>query len=198
MPPIESRHVRDAESLSGGDHGLDSADWKVGVGPHSSAIRGRSGRVRSISSMGRRRVRPTSAVDSLRRDQDSLRLSTGTLPATSRLCHRVTASDSKKVFPMYDSIVVGAGINGLTCAAYLAKAGRKVLVLEANPRVGGFVVTEDAPGAPGYKVNPYAIEFPFADMNPSVASELDLARFGLRFVPLDPNTAPSSAYPCSP
>jgi beta-carotene ketolase (CrtO type) len=88
---------------------------------------------------------------------------------------------------MYDIIVVGAGINGLTCAAYLAKAGKKVLVCEANPQVGGFVVTEDAPGAPGYRVNPYAIEFPFADMDPSVANELDLARFGLRFVPLDPN-----------
>jgi beta-carotene ketolase (CrtO type) len=88
---------------------------------------------------------------------------------------------------MNDVIVVGAGINGLTCAAYLAKAGQKVLVLEANPNVGGFVVTEDAPGAPGYRINPYAIEFPFADMNPSVAEELDLARFGLKFVPLDPN-----------
>jgi beta-carotene ketolase (CrtO type) len=89
---------------------------------------------------------------------------------------------------MYDVIVVGAGINGLTCAAYLAKAGHRVLVLEANPHVGGFVITEDTPGAPaGYKINTYAIEFPFADMNPSVARELDLARFGLRFVGVDPN-----------
>ena len=90
---------------------------------------------------------------------------------------------------MYDVIVVGAGINGLTCAAYLAKAGHRVLVLEANPHVGGFVITEDTPGAPaGYKINTYAIEFPFVDMNPSVARELDLARFGLRFVGVDPNT----------
>jgi len=88
---------------------------------------------------------------------------------------------------MYDTIVVGAGINGLTCAAYLAKAGQRVLVLEANPEVGGFVATVEPPGAPGYRVNPYAIEFPFAGIKPSVAEELDLARFGLTFVPLDPN-----------
>lgn len=89
---------------------------------------------------------------------------------------------------MNDVIVVGAGINGLTCAAYLAKAGQRVLVLEANPQAGGFVITEDAPGAPaGYKINTYAIDFPFTDMNPSVARELGLERFGLRFVELDPN-----------
>ena len=37
----------------------------------------------------------------------------------------------------WDAIIVGAGHNGLTCAAYLARAGRRVLVLEARPRVGG-------------------------------------------------------------
>lgn len=89
---------------------------------------------------------------------------------------------------MYDAIVVGAGINGLTCAAYLGKAGKRVLVLEANPQVGGFVVTEQTPGAPeGYRINPYAIEFPFADMKPSVHEELGLGRFGLRFTHPDPN-----------
>jgi len=88
----------------------------------------------------------------------------------------------------YDVIVAGGGINGLTCAAYLSQAGKRVLVLEANPQVGGFVVTEDVPGAPdGYKINTYAIEFPFADMKPSVTKELGLERFGLRFVGIDPN-----------
>ena len=89
---------------------------------------------------------------------------------------------------MYDVIVVGAGINGLTCAAYLSKAGKRVLVLEANPQPGGFVITEQTPGAPeGFKINTYAIEFPFADMKPSVVEELGLARFGLRFTHPDPN-----------
>ena len=41
----------------------------------------------------------------------------------------------------YDIIIVGGGHNGLTCAAYLAKAGRKVLVLEGNEQVGGAAVT---------------------------------------------------------
>jgi beta-carotene ketolase (CrtO type) len=92
------------------------------------------------------------------------------------------------VVTMNDVIVVGAGINGLTCAAYLAKAGQRVLVLEANPHVGGFVITEDTPGAPaGYKINTYAIEFPFVDIKPSVVQELELARFGLRFTAPDPN-----------
>jgi phytoene dehydrogenase-like protein len=59
---------------------------------------------------------------------------------------------------VYDVVVVGAGINGLTCAAYLGKAGKRVLVLEANPHAGGFVITEDVPGAPaGYRINTYAM-----------------------------------------
>ena len=43
----------------------------------------------------------------------------------------------------YDAIVVGAGHNGLTCAAYLAKAGRKVLVLERRHAIGGATVSEE-------------------------------------------------------
>jgi beta-carotene ketolase (CrtO type) len=69
----------------------------------------------------------------------------------------------------------------------LAKARKRVLVLEANPHPGGFVITEDVPGAPGYKMNPYAIEFPFVDVKPSVVHELGLSKFGLRFTAPDPN-----------
>ena len=81
----------------------------------------------------------------------------------------------------------GAGINGLTCAAYLSEAGKRVLVLEANPQAGGFTITEQTPGAPeGFKINTYAVEFPFADMKPSVVEELGLERFGLAVHPPGP------------
>ncbi|MFB3117283.1 MAG: FAD-dependent oxidoreductase, partial [Myxococcota bacterium] len=49
----------------------------------------------------------------------------------------------------YDAIIVGGGHNGLTCAAYLAKAGRKVLVLERRHLVGGAAVSEEK--YPGFK-----------------------------------------------
>ena len=51
----------------------------------------------------------------------------------------------------YDCIVVGAGHNGLVCASYLARAGRSVLVLEANEQVGGAAITREF--APGYRVS---------------------------------------------
>ena len=51
----------------------------------------------------------------------------------------------------YDAIVIGAGHNGLVCASLLGKAGRKVLVLEANEQVGGAAVTREF--ADGYSVS---------------------------------------------
>lgn len=76
---------------------------------------------------------------------------------------------------MYDTIIIGAGHNGLVCAAYLAKAGRKVLVVEANERVGGAAVTR--PFAPGFRVSAGAHLISLLD--PVVINELNLKSHGL-------------------
>ncbi len=82
----------------------------------------------------------------------------------------------------YDTIVVGGGHNGLICAAYLARAGQRVLVLERRPLVGGAAVTEEV--WPGYKVS--ILSYVVSLLRPAVVEELQLARFGYRVYPLDP------------
>jgi phytoene dehydrogenase-like protein len=72
-------------------------------------------------------------------------------------------------------VIIGAGHNGLVCAAWLARAGRKVLVLEAAPHVGGAAVTREF--APGFRAS--AVAHLLHLLDPVVASRLDLAKHGL-------------------
>ena len=85
----------------------------------------------------------------------------------------------------WDAVVVGGGHNGLTAAAYLARAGRSVLVLERRDRLGGACTLEQPFPDPAWLVSPCA--YLVGLLHPKVIEELDLRRHGYRVHPADPH-----------
>jgi beta-carotene ketolase (CrtO type) len=87
----------------------------------------------------------------------------------------------------YDVVMIGAGHNALTCAAYLLKAGYQVLLLEKRPIPGGASTTEELmpEAAPGFRFNPCAIDHVFIHLG-SVIQELELTKYGLEYLFCDP------------
>jgi len=78
----------------------------------------------------------------------------------------------------FDAVIIGAGHNGLTCAAYLAGAGLRVCVLERRPLVGGSAVTEEF--HPGFRNS--TASYTVSLLHPKVIRDLRLAEHGLRIV----------------
>ncbi|HEX7122894.1 MAG TPA: NAD(P)/FAD-dependent oxidoreductase [Gemmatimonadaceae bacterium] len=86
----------------------------------------------------------------------------------------------------YDAIVVGGGHNGLVNAAYLARGGRRVIVLERRPLVGGAAVTEEI--VPGFRFSVFS--YVVSLLRPEIVRDLDLPRHGLEILPLESTITP--------
>ncbi len=86
----------------------------------------------------------------------------------------------------YDAIVIGAGHNGLIAGAYLARAGKKVVILERREIVGGAAVTEEI--FPGYRFTEFS--YVVSLLRPEIIRDLNLPRHGLKILPLPSTVTP--------
>lgn len=87
------------------------------------------------------------------------------------------------MIPSYDAIIIGGGHNGLVTAAYLARAGKKVLVLEQRKVLGGACVTEET--WPGFKVS--SLSYLCSLLQARIVTDLELKKFGYHIYPKDPS-----------
>ena len=86
----------------------------------------------------------------------------------------------------YDAIIIGGGHNGLIAAAYLARAGKKTLVLERREIVGGAAVTEEI--FPGYRFTEFS--YVVSLLRPEIIRDLELPKHGLKILPLPSTVTP--------
>jgi phytoene dehydrogenase-like protein len=86
----------------------------------------------------------------------------------------------------WDAIVIGGGHNGLVCAAYLARAGRRVLVLERRDRIGGAAFSDEV--FPGFRFSVFS--YVVSLLRPEIIRELELPKHGLHILPLESTLTP--------